>query len=163
MSSNNGKATFQWHPIGIIDNYSTYFDFPSGSTIEMFKNNASFVCDVYFRIINKSTGEIVHIKKVNFTGSGTSISSSNVTNYDSTQDFDNNNGYSDNTGVSVGGSSLGSSYSNTDSVMQIIQGEGDVFDTIKTILNMFPSWITTPIFFFLSSLITIAIIKKLLD
>lgn len=49
------------------------------------------------------------------------------------------------------------------SITSIIRGQGEVFNTIRLVLSYFPDWITSPITFFISSIVTIAIIKKIIE
>ena len=167
-SSNNGDLTVQWLPAGIIDNFSDYFDFVSGKSFRFFKNNSSFFCDIYFRVINKETGQVVHIKKIELSGSGTSFSVDNVINYDSQNSYDNNDGVSDYTGVNSSNSSLGGTSSNYhdvtwDEIKSQISTSGDFWQCISLILSCVPSWITGPIFFFISAVVTIVLTKMLVS
>lgn len=167
-SSNNGDLTVQWLPTGIIDNYYNYFSFASGNSLRLFKNNSSFFCDIYFRVVNKETGQVVHIKKIELSGKGTSFSVDNVINYDSQDSFDNNDGVSDYTGVNSSNSSLGGSSSSYhdvtwDEIKSQISTSGDFWQCISLILGCIPSWITGPIFFFISAVVTIVLTKMLVS
>lgn len=143
-----------------LDNYSEYFNFGSGKTLRIYRGLEDFTGDIWFRIINKSTGEIVHIKKISISGKKDTTDISDVTIFDTEEDVNNNNGTSNSTGVT---DNTINNFGTNDSITDLLNGQGDVLSTIKNILNMFPSWLTGPILFFLSSLVIIAIIKKILD
>ena len=66
----------------------------------------------------------------------------------------------------IGMSGLNTSFNSSlgiGSITSIIRGQGEVFNTIRLVLSYFPDWITSPITFFISSIVTIAIIKKIIE
>ena len=157
-SSNDGDLTVQFLPTGIIEDYSKYFSFSSGSTIRMFKNNSSFACDIYFKITNKSTGQIVHIKKCVLSGSGTNFNINDVINYDSQDDLDNNNGKSDFTGVTSGNSNLNNNFDSS-YYENLVSTDNFIWEFFNKILFGLPSWFTTPIYLLLTGVVIITLYR----
>lgn len=141
---------------------SDYFSVASGDTIRISTDSKDFTGYIIYRITNKETGQVVCIKKITLTGSrsGTNITGSTI--YDSEDDYNNNaNGKSDFSGV-INDNPYNSD-SSTDTITSIIKGNNDILSTINYLLGLFPAWLTGPILFFLSSIVVIAIIKKIIS
>lgn len=142
-----------------LDNYSEYFDFGSGKTLRIYRGLEDFTGDIWFRIINKSTGEIVHIKKISISGKKQTTDITDVTIFDTEDDVINNNGTSNNTGVTD--STTNNYYQDFDSSYyeNLVSSDNFIWYFFNAILFGLPYWLTTPIYLLLSGVVIITLYR----
>lgn len=156
-----------------LSDYSNYFDFECGKNLRIYRGLENYVGDIWFRIVNKETGQVVHIKKISISGSDNTTEITDVIIFDNEEDISNNNGVSDSTGVidntnsnySSNYSSWGLGYSEVSwsDIRNMISTSGDFWQCVRLILSCVPTWITAPIFFFISAVVTIVLTKMLVS
>lgn len=150
------------HNDKVFELSDSYFSVSSGDTIRILTDSNNFTGYITYRVTNKETGQVVLIKKITVTGTATGSNITGSTIYENDTDYtDNTNGKEDYS--SIINNNPYNSVSNTDSIMDIINGNNETISTITYILELFPDWLTGPILFFISSIVVIAIIKKIIE
>lgn len=150
----------------------TFYNFNPNTDFWGFHTTVKNVnCSIIFKFVNKETGYTCGYKRVDFVISSAQNplypqygSVSNVDSYYKEDDSEDSTYEEDNTNSGVSG--LNTSFNSSigvGSISSIIKGQGEVFSTIRLVLSYFPDWITSPITFFLSSIVVIAIIKKIIE
>ncbi len=144
--------------IGNVKNLSGTYTCGSDSELKFYQSVGTSNITVTFRIINVDTGVTCITRTVSFK-IGLDNESTGVT--DSTT-----NGNTDNSFIiSDDSSSVGSGYSKVSwkDISDTINTNSDFWQIIKNILNCLPVWITAPIFFFISAIVTICLTKIVLS
>lgn len=142
-----------------IEDYSNYFDYTSGKTLRIYRGLEDFTGDLWFRIINKSTGQVVHIKKISLVGSKQTTDITDVTIFDTEDDVANNNGTSNSTGVMD--STSNNFYQDFDSSYyeNLVSADNFIWYFFNAILFGLPNWLTTPIYLLLSGVVIITLYR----
>ena len=145
--------------VGKVTDTSQTYTCGSDSELKFYQNIGTSNITVTFRIINAETGETCITRTVSFK-IGLDDESTGVT--DSTT-----NGNSDDSFITSNGSSggNGSGYSNVSwkDISGMINTNSDFWQIVKNILSCLPVWITAPIFFFISAIVTICLTKIVLS
>lgn len=141
-----------------INDLDTYFDYSSGSKI--YFNSSSqytYYIEVFFRITNKETGQVVHIRSIdfNFGNLGHGYNEEHV--YEDDEAVDNGD-------YIIGDSSSTPSYSDIENweikdYYDLVSTDNFVWKFFKTILFELPSWITTPLFLLIFGVVIITIYR----
>ena len=145
--------------VGKVTDTSQTHTCGSDSELKFYQSVGTSNITITFRIKNAETGVTCITRTVSFK-IGLDDESTGVT--DSTT-----NGNSDNSFITSNGSSNsgGGGYSNVSwkDITGMINTNSDFWQIVKNILSCLPVWITAPIFFFISAVVTICLTKMVLS
>lgn len=140
----------------VLNSLDTYFAYTSGEKIYFDTSSKyTYFIEVFFRIVNKETGQVVHIRSIDFNFGNLGHGYNEERFYEDDNAVDNGN-YS----LSDRGSDL-SNYENwkIDDYYDLVSTDNFIWQFFKAILFGLPSWITTPLYILIFGVVIITLYR----